>query len=292
MDSTNAGDQTPAASTAGETTAADGSADTAAVAAVDTDGGQQASGGTSRKVAQSNLLDSFKGVFSSLPDYGLKIAAGLLALLGVLFIWQRRKSRKEFDESMMDIESEEVSLNSETSIQRMSDASGIDLASASDSALELTIGGGMSYLSEEGIAGVNEEDNEVIKAGAVDPLAEADVYLAYDRDEQAVQVLKEAYADTPERGELAEKLLEIYHKQDDRRAFDALAGRVASSDRYHAQPELGESGVHGSGGQPRERLVCRRCAGRPVGRPMAPWTWMMTSLMTHPAGRSTSTRAA
>ena len=81
----------------------------------------------------------------------------------------------------------------------------------------------MSYLSEEGIAGVNEEENEVIKAGAVDPLAEADVYLAYDRDEQAVQVLKEAYADAPERGELAEKLLEIYHKQDDRRAFDTLA---------------------------------------------------------------------
>ena len=79
---------------------------------------------------------------------------------------------------------------------------------------------------EKGVAGVNEEDNEVMKTEAVDPLAEADVYLAYDRDEQAVQVLKEAYADTPGRGELAEKLLEIYHKQDDRRAFDALAAEL------------------------------------------------------------------
>lgn len=176
-----------------------------------------------RTVSSSGFLDSFKGMFSALPEHGLKIALALLALLGGLFLWQRKKSQREYDESMLDIETEEVSMNSEASIQKMSDASGIDLASANDSALELTIGGGMSYLSEEGIAGVNEEDNEVIKAGAVDPLAEADVYLAYDRDEQAVQVLKEAFADAPERGELAEKLLEIYHKQDDRRSFDALA---------------------------------------------------------------------
>ncbi|MGB5706967.1 MAG: FimV/HubP family polar landmark protein [Arenicellales bacterium] len=186
-------------------------------------GDQSALGSAARTVAKSGLLDSVKGIFSSLPDYGLKIAAGLLALLGGLFLWQRRKSRKEFDASMLDIETEEVSMNSETTIKKMSDASGIDLASSNDSALELTIGGGMSYLSEEGITGVNEEENEVIKAGAVDPLAEADVYLAYDRDEQAIQVLKEAFADDPERGELAEKLLEIYHKQDDRRSFDTLA---------------------------------------------------------------------
>ncbi|MGI9316258.1 MAG: FimV/HubP family polar landmark protein [bacterium] len=193
-------------------------------AAEEVDSGDQgAIGSAARQVAKSGLLDSIKGMFSGLPDYGLKIAAGLLALLAGLFLWQRRKSRKEFDASMLDIETEEVSMNSETTIKKMSDASGIDLASSNDSALELTIGGGMSYLSEEGITGVNEEENEVIKAGAVDPLAEADVYLAYDRDEQAIQVLKEAYADDPERGELAEKLLEIYHKQDDRRSFDALA---------------------------------------------------------------------
>jgi len=193
---------------------------------VSEDSGEGAIGSTVRSVAKSNLLDSVKGMFSTLPEYGLKIAAGLLALLAGLFFWQRRKSRAEFDASMLDIETEEVSMNSETSIQKMTDASGIDLASANDSALELTIGGGMSYLSEEGITGVNEEENEVIKAGAVDPLAEADVYLAYDRDEQAIQVLKEAFADDPERGELAEKLLEIYHKQDDRRAFDALAAEL------------------------------------------------------------------
>ncbi len=183
---------------------------------------------TVRQVSNNSLIDSVKGIFSSLPDHALKIGAGLLALLAGLFFWQRQRTQREYDASMLDIETEEVSLNSEASVQRMSDASGIDLASANDSALELTIGGGMSYLSEQGITGVNEEENEVIKAGAVDPLAEADVYLAYDRDEQAIQVLKEAFEETPERGELAEKLLEIYHKQDDRRAFDALASDLQS----------------------------------------------------------------
>ena len=190
------------------------------------EGNGNAVGDTVRRIAESSLIDSFRSVFSFIPDYGLKILAGLMVLLGGLFVWQRHQSRKEFDEGMMDIETEDASMNSEMSIQRMSESTGIDLASANDSALELTIGGGMSYLSEEGVTGVTEEENEVIKAGAVDPLAEADVYLAYDRDEQAIQVLKEAYADSPERGELAEKLLDIYHKQDDRRAFDAVAAEL------------------------------------------------------------------
>lgn len=209
----------------------DGEPDTAATTDSDNQEEESSAAAAVRKVASGNffgsVLDSVKGVFSSLTEHGLKIALGLLALIGGLFLWQRRKSQHEYDASMLDIETEEVSSNSsEASIQRMSKGSGIDLASANDSALELTIGGGMSYLSEEGIAGVNEEDNEVIKAGEVDPLAEADVYLAYDRDEQAIQVLKEAFADTPERGELAEKLLEIYHKQDDRRSFDGLAAEM------------------------------------------------------------------
>jgi len=59
-----------------------------------------------RKIAESNLLESFKNMFSSLPDYALKIAAGLLGLLAVLFLWLRRKSHKEFDTSMLDIETE------------------------------------------------------------------------------------------------------------------------------------------------------------------------------------------
>ena len=181
-----------------------------------------------RRVVQIGILDNVMGMFGSVSDYMLKIVAAIIALIAGIFFYRRRKSQREFEESMLDIESGQISATTnQDSYRQISAASGIDLASQ-DSGLELTIGGGMSYLSEEGVAGVAEEENEVVQAGAVDPLAEADVYLAYDRDEQAIQVLKEAYSVNPERSELAEKLLEIYHKQDDRPSFDNLASELRS----------------------------------------------------------------
>ena len=183
---------------------------------------------SNRTVASSGFMSNLSSIFGSFSNYALKIAAGLLAIIAGLFFYRRRKSQQEFEESMLDIESGQLSATTgQDSLRQVSAASGIDLASR-DSGFELTVGGGMSYLSEEGIAGVAEEENEVVQAGAVDPLAEADVYLAYDRDEQAVQVLKEAYSSNPERVELAEKLLEIYHKQDERIAFDKLARELRS----------------------------------------------------------------
>ena len=182
-----------------------------------------------RTVADTGIMANIASIFGSISDYALKILAGLVVIIAGLFFYRRRKSHQEFEESMLDIESGQISANeaNQESFKRIGAASGIDLASR-DSGFELTVGGGMSYLSEEGIAGVSEEENEVIQEGNVDPLAEADVYLAYDRDEQAIQVLKEAYASNPERVELAEKLLEIYHKQDERIAFDDLALELKS----------------------------------------------------------------
>mgnify|MGYP002149660183 CR=1 FL=1 len=45
-------------------------------------------------------------------------------------------------------------------------------------------------------------------AGDVDPVAEADVYLAYGRDLQAEEILKEALRTTPQRVAIHGKLLE------------------------------------------------------------------------------------
>ena len=57
----------------------------------------------------------------------------------------------------------------------------------------------------------------------VDPLAEAEIYLAYGRDSQAEEILKEALAANPRRYEIHTKLLEIYAKRKDLAAFDPLA---------------------------------------------------------------------
>ena len=60
-------------------------------------------------------------------------------------------------------------------------------------------------------------------AGDVDPVAEADVYLAYGRDQQAEEILREALRTHPGRLAIHTKLLEIYAKRRDHKAFQSVA---------------------------------------------------------------------
>ena len=63
-------------------------------------------------------------------------------------------------------------------------------------------------------------------AGDVDPVAEADVYLAYGRDLQAEEILKEALRTHPTRVAIHAKLLEIYAKRRDLKGFEAVAAEA------------------------------------------------------------------
>ena len=60
----------------------------------------------------------------------------------------------------------------------------------------------------------------------VDAVAEADVYIAYGRDEQAEEILQEALRLHPERHTLRVKLLEIYASRKDRQKFGNLAAEL------------------------------------------------------------------
>jgi pilus assembly protein FimV len=62
-----------------------------------------------------------------------------------------------------------------------------------------------------------------MEAEEVDPIAEADVYMAYGRDAQAEEILKEALQKDPNRIPVHAKLLEIYAKRNDTRAFEQTA---------------------------------------------------------------------
>jgi len=62
--------------------------------------------------------------------------------------------------------------------------------------------------------------------GDVDPVAEADVYLAYGRDLQAEEILKEALRAAPERRAIRMKLLEVYAKRRDTKGFEQLATQM------------------------------------------------------------------
>ena len=57
----------------------------------------------------------------------------------------------------------------------------------------------------------------------VDPVAEADVYMAYGRDLQAEEILKDALRSNPNRLAIHQKLLEIYAKRRDAKAFEGVA---------------------------------------------------------------------
>ena len=63
----------------------------------------------------------------------------------------------------------------------------------------------------------------------VDPIAEAEVYMAYGRDVQAEEILKEAMQKEPQRHEIKVKLLEIYAGRNNLPAFEAIATDLYSA---------------------------------------------------------------
>ena len=71
----------------------------------------------------------------------------------------------------------------------------------------------------------------VLEGNETDPVAEADVYIAYGRDGQAEDILKEALRIHPERHAARLKLLEIYSARNDVRAFEDQAGELYSMTR-------------------------------------------------------------
>ncbi|QOZ83823.1 pilus assembly protein FimV [Chromobacterium sp. Rain0013] len=62
-----------------------------------------------------------------------------------------------------------------------------------------------------------------IDLSSVDRVAEADVYLAYGRDDQALEILREGLAHEPMRQDLRYKLLEVLSTQPDKQMFIAEA---------------------------------------------------------------------
>lgn len=61
---------------------------------------------------------------------------------------------------------------------------------------------------------------------SVDPVAEADVYLAYGREQQAEDILSDALRRTPQRTAIHAKLAEIYAMRRDRKALQRLQDEV------------------------------------------------------------------
>ena len=132
----------------------------------------------------------------------IPLAGALLALLAGLGFYRLRQRNKgaSVDSSFLESRLQPDSFFGSSGGQR------IDTADASVS------GSSMVY-----------SPSQLDAAGDVDPVAEADVYLAYGRDLQAEEILKEAMRSTPTRVAIHVKLLEIYAKRRDAKAFEVVA---------------------------------------------------------------------
>jgi pilus assembly protein FimV len=111
---------------------------------------------------------------------------------------RRRKAAAEFEESIL-----------------ASQAATTESAPAGEAGASIAESSILSDISQGNLANVRTDE--------VDPIAEAEVYLAYGRDETAEEILKSAAAKYPQRHELKQKLLEIYAARKDVKAFETLA---------------------------------------------------------------------
>jgi pilus assembly protein FimV len=101
--------------------------------------------------------------------------------------------------------------------------------------------------------------------GDVDPVAEADVYLAYGRDLQAEEILKEAMRSSPERMAIRLKLLEVYAKRRDTKGFELLATQLYALTGGEGEDWLRAQQL-GAGIDPENPMF--QPGGRPPGAPV------------------------
>ena len=147
-----------------------------------------------------------RGFFAELMDSPLMLGAAALIALLIAFILYRVLGRKRQDAG------DSVFLESRMPKDSFFGASGgesVDTKNRGNSVVS-----SLSYSPSQ------------LDAGDVDPVAEADVYLAYGRDLQAEEILREALRVNPERAAIHLKLLEIHAKRRDLRAYEALATDV------------------------------------------------------------------
>lgn len=83
-----------------------------------------------------------------------------------------------------------------------------------------------SFLDDFSPSDINALQDET---GEVDPVSEADVYIAYGRYQQAEELLKQAMSRDPDRLALRHKLLEVHYATRDADAFTSLATDMVDS---------------------------------------------------------------
>ena len=97
---------------------------------------------------------------------------------------------------------------------------------ATNSLFGSTGGQSVDTTSSSVFAASTRDSGVDVHATEVDPIAEAEVYIAYGREAQAEEILREALKKQPERQAIRAKLLEILAGRKDAQGFGALAGEM------------------------------------------------------------------
>lgn len=92
-----------------------------------------------------------------------------------------------------------------------------------------------SFLSEFTPADLDELDKQ--ETGEVDPISEADVYIAYGRFDQAEELVQQALEQEPGKVAYQHKLLEIYYANKDEEKFTTLAQSMSDAGAGEADPD-------------------------------------------------------
>ena len=149
--------------------------------------------------------------------YTLAVASGgvfAVGLLGWLF-WRKRKVEKSTEVESMFSENSEINLPED---EDEFSVAGIDDNSS------FMFGGESSFLSDD-----NDFDAFEVDQDEVDPISEADVYLAYGRYQQAEELIRQAIVDLPDRDECKFKLLEIFCVNGNAKGFEEYVRELADA---------------------------------------------------------------
>ncbi len=144
----------------------------------------------------------------------------ITALLG-LFWWRRRKMASEASLNTESMFSPSIILkapesDSTFSVPALNESTAYDVDPVGES----------SFLSEFTPSDFDAFDSD---QGEIDPISEADVYLAYGRYQQAEELMRNAVTNYPDRDECKLKLLEIYYAAENKPGFEAFAKELSAA---------------------------------------------------------------
>lgn len=167
--------------------------------------------------------DEFTHSLASLDQLSLA-ALGCVGLLLLLLLYRRRAGAHRADEGNTDVEP----LADKTAAPEAQKPDGADDPATQGAFSAPFTQWQDSTLSQSTPQSVLFADSQLKPSDSLDAVAEADVYLAYGRDVQAEEILREALGVTPNQVELHQKLLDIFVLRGDREAFAEVAQTMST----------------------------------------------------------------